>query len=286
MGTLLLSLLFAVSALAQDFAMDNESGNAVPNFVGQLTVIKGKVFKVSKGQTSEAKVGMRFYKNDAIKTGDQSLAKLTIVDDTILSIAPNSELNFSEFKFVTKEDREIIYSLIKGQIAAYVKKKATKDGAIKVRTAYTTLGVRGTEILANYRKIKNVGVSEFALLSGKASVTDGDQKTFDLEMNERLILVEDSEMNKRANEKSKLSEPLAKELNATLVDEGKEFKPFLPFSLISDLATSSEVHKLLTSEAKADSVHLQDSRGAKMPTGKGSLHNLEKLNEKLRKNKQ
>jgi hypothetical protein len=270
-----LFFFFSLSLCAQDFTFDKEKGKAVPNFLCQLKLMKGQVFKKSGEDLIEVKVGERFNKNDTIVTGEKSLARIMVVDDTTITIGPSSELNFTDFEYTDKDNRKLLYNLIKGQLSGHVRQKA-KDGDIQFKTKYTVLGVRGTEILMNFRTVNNVDVSEYALLSGKAVITDDKNAAHEIAKGERVVFLHDSVKQTSAIEKLKLSNEEMKNLKALKLDETKEFKPMMPFynplamNQNSATETSSGSEEGAVEEKRTDKKHWKE--------------NLEQLNKNLKEN--
>jgi len=265
---------FSLSLFAQDFTFDKEKGKAVPNFLCQLKLMKGTVYKKNGNDLVEVKVGDRFNKNDTIVTGDKSLAKVLVVDDTQLTIGPNSELNFSEFEYTDKDNRKLLYNLVKGQLSGHVRQKA-KEGDINFRTKYTVLGVRGTEILMNFRTVNNVDVSEYALVSGKAVVTDDKNVQHEINKGDHLVFIHDTAKQTSAVEKLKLSNEKINRLKALKIDESKEFKPTMPYYKIGDVASNTT-----TTTDSMDENAPSEKRVDKKPW----QENLKQLNEKLKEN--
>jgi hypothetical protein len=270
-----LFFFFSLSLCAQDFTFDKEKGKAVPNFLCQLKLMKGQVFKKSGEDLIEVKVGERFNKNDTIVTGEKSLARIMVVDDTTITIGPSSELNFTDFEYTDKDNRKLLYNLIKGQLSGHVRQKA-KDGDIQFKTKYTVLGVRGTEILMNFRTVNNVDVSEYALLSGKAVITDDKNAAHEIAKGERVVFLHDSVKQTSAIEKMKLSKEEMKNIKAMKLEETKEFKPMMPFynplamNQNSATETSSGSEEGAVEEKRTDKKHWKE--------------NLEQLNKNLKEN--
>ncbi|HXH75660.1 MAG TPA: FecR domain-containing protein [Bacteriovoracaceae bacterium] len=278
MKYILLSLLIVVQAFGQDLAFDKATGQAVPKYVGQVKIMKGKVFKQKgQGKPERIEIGARFFKDETLITEEKSFAKLLVVDDTEMTIGPNTSLNFEEFKFVSKTDRQIVYSLTMGQLAAFIKNKA-KQNDIVFKTKNAVMGVRGTQILMNHRMVKNIEISEFALESGSASVTDKiKQVTHDLTKDQRLIVLKDAVSNESITERNSLSPDEIKML------EGED--SFLPYFAPHDAQPGSTLYGFLQGETKSsdsDDFHKLDKKETK-PTG--SFQNLKKLNEKLKEDR-
>jgi hypothetical protein len=271
---LIIFFVCAFSAEAQDFVFDKEKGRAIPRFICQLKLVKGQVFKKSGDRLEEVDNGERFSKNDTLVTGPSSFARLLVVDDTVISIGPSSELNFAEFDFIDKTDRKIVYNLIKGQLNGKVKHKA-KEGDLKFKTRYTILGVRGTEILMNFKSHANHDVSEYALLTGKAEVTDEKNTSHMLQKGDRLVLIHNKISHESTGERMNLSPVQMSVLEANDIDEEKEIKPMLPYFELANLTGASSkstptTHDQLEDEKRTESSNWRD--------------NLKKLNEKLKQN--
>ena len=283
MKTILFALFVTTSLFAQDFEFDKEKGRAVPKYIAQIKLMKGKVFKNINGEMTEVQVGERFSKNDILVTSELSFAKIMIVDDTMISIGPKSELKFSNFNFVDKNNRQITYDLIKGQMRALVKNKA-KDGEIVFKTKLTSMGVRGTEILMNHQMFKNKEISEYALLSGLADVSGDKRGKQELKASDRIIFVQDPMTLESANEKIKFSDAEMEYLRAVKMDEEKEFKPFMPYFVPGTVSKTSPLYTMLTGESATSTGTAETSTEEKRTNKKSWRENLDQLNEKLRDN--
>lgn len=283
MKTIIFALFVTTSLFAQDFEFDKEKGRAVPKYIAQIKLMKGKVFKNTSGEMSEVQVGERFSKNDVLVTSELSYAKIVIVDDTMVSIGPKSELKFSNFNFVDKNNRQITYELIKGQLRAMVKNKA-KDGEIVFRTKTTSMGVRGTEILMNHQTFKNKDISEYALLSGMADVSEDKSRKHELKASDRIIFVQDPMTLESANEKIQFSKAEMEYLRAVKMDDEKEFKPFMPYFVPEKVSKDSTLYTMLMGGAASSAGATDAPQEEKRDNKKNWRENLDKLNEKLRDN--
>ncbi len=284
MKFVILLCLIVLHLFAQDFSFDKEQGKSIPNFVGEITLFRGEVIKVSKnGKEEKTQVGTRFFQNDMIKTKDKSFAKIKVVDDTVISLGPNSELNFSQFEFVDKTDRKAVYSFIKGQLRGHFKNKA-EEGDLTIKTKSAAMGIRGTEILLNYQEKDFKQISDFVLLSGHAVVFDDKLSEHEIKESQRITTVHDSRSNKSANDRESLSSENLKYLQSVDSDEAKDFKPFLAFYDPQKAKKKSNIYKFYFGDSKTQnndqpsSVHTerdeQDDTTWK--------NNLNKLNQKLK----
>ncbi|MBY0515875.1 MAG: FecR family protein [Bacteriovoracaceae bacterium] len=272
----LIILFFAFSAFAADYKLDAESGVAIPNYMGELKMVKGVVGKLLQDKLKPVKVGTKFYQSDIIQTEENSFARLILADDTTLNLGPNSKLTFTEFTITKKTDRTFDFLLHRGQIRSQVKNEA-KPGDLTIRTPMATMGIRGTELLINHRLIKDVGVSEFALISGEVEIKDFLNQDHSIIQGERVIIAGDKEKKSGASEKNKLTNTEWAQL-ANLDD-------LLPFFTPEGMPTTSPLHPVFyaLNEAKVGEKSSKDQADLELVKKKPSTNeNLKKLNEQLK----
>jgi len=128
---------FAATALAAD--------------IGQVKVVKGEVTIERAGAVLRAEVGTRVQNADVLKTGADGSCGLTMSDNSLLSMGPNSILTLDRFDFdSTTQAGRFETTLSKGSLAVISGRiaKQTPD-AMKVRTPASVLGVRGTEFVVS-----------------------------------------------------------------------------------------------------------------------------------------
>lgn len=267
---LFLALLSLSSFANEDMVIDKKTGHLVPKYVAELKAFKGKVLKQKPGgQPVEVTAGTRFFKDEHLITQEKSFAKLLVVDDTEMTVGPSSELNFEKFEYTTKKDRNIVYGLIRGQLRGHVVNKA-RENELLVKTKNATMGVRGTKILVNHRTLGKLEVSEMALASGVADVFNLVKNTkHELEKDDRVVIVQDVE--------SKAQGTLLNKLSGEDMDVLKGEEDFMPYFDIKDI-------KLVQNDVAPPAPSADNERLQKET--KGSFHNLEQLNEKLKKKKQ
>ncbi len=281
MKTFILALtILTLPSFAQDYTLDKETGKAVPSFIGQLRLAQGKVFKRAQGKLIEVYSGERFFEGNALVTGKDSKAKMMMVDESIVSLGPEGEILFKKFSFKDKENRTCEYELIKGQLRGNVPQKL-KAGSINFKTKYSTMGIRGTQILVNHQKLKNLEISEFALLEGKALLHFSESKLTTLKPGEHVVVMGNSE-GKTGKELGSLGQERLSELKATTLNEEKEFKPFLPLLSISEISSTSVLSPLIQDQNPAKEKEVSPQGESKAP--KNWRESLKKLNEELKKN--
>ena len=119
--------------------------------IGQIKVAKGQVSLERQGNTMPATVGARLQTADVIKTGADGSVGITMDDDSLLSVGPNSALSLDRYAFdSTTNQGRLDTSLNKGTLAVISGRIAKQSpDAMTVRTPTAILGVRGTEFVVS-----------------------------------------------------------------------------------------------------------------------------------------
>lgn len=265
--------LFVSFVFAQSMSFNKETGQTIPNFIGEVKLIKGNVFKIiSNGSKSQLSMGVKIYKNDTLTSEEKSFAKISMIDETVINLAPNSEVNFEKFEYQSKTNRNSLYSLIRGQISADVKNKANSDEDIVVKTKNAVLAVRGTKLLVNYQDLKNFEISEIGLKTGLGVVKNLLNTTnSELTPLRKIIVAKNKQTGEVVAEEKEFTES-----EKNLLTNEDEFLPF----------TSMNDPQFQTRPNASDSSLKQETEMKKIEeTPSGSFENLRKLNEKLRNSK-
>lgn len=114
--------------------------------VGQIKNVIGQVFLLRNNNQQPAKAGDLVEQADVLTTGANGSVGITLIDNSRLSLGPNSRIELKQFRFnpTTQEGASLTevkrgtLAIVSGQIA-----KRSPD-AMKVQTPTTILGVRGT----------------------------------------------------------------------------------------------------------------------------------------------
>ncbi|MFZ2088854.1 MAG: FecR domain-containing protein, partial [Desulfobaccales bacterium] len=120
---LLVSLLFiALMALGPLAAQAGPVGSFV-KVEGAVDLLKGgKVPAVAVKAQDKVDVG------DAVRTKSQSRAQIRFVDDTVLTIAPDSRVTIEEYMFnAAKSERKAVLDVARGLVHTAVEKVYPKD---------------------------------------------------------------------------------------------------------------------------------------------------------------
>jgi FecR-like protein len=84
--------------------------------------------------------------NDTVRTAANSKAKILLRDESIMTLAENSEMQFTE-SLLTPQQRRTIVSLTLGKLRVVTTKIFGAGSVTEVRTANTVAGVRGTTFI-------------------------------------------------------------------------------------------------------------------------------------------
>jgi hypothetical protein len=117
--------------------------------VGQLKVVKGAVSIERGGQRLPAQPGTHVQVTDTIVTGADGSAGIAFIDNSLLSIGPNSVLAIERYAFNSTTHEGTFDSALRKGTLSVVSGKIAKQSpdAMKVKTPSSILGARGTEFL-------------------------------------------------------------------------------------------------------------------------------------------
>ncbi len=120
---------------------------------GTFKIVQGDVTMVRGNVRSAAVVGAPLRIGDRVLTGEASTATVTLKDDTVLTIGPDSAVVLSEFRFdTTTQDGNVLISLMRGSLRVVTGLIAKlKPEQVKVTTPTTVIGVRGTDFIVEQR---------------------------------------------------------------------------------------------------------------------------------------
>jgi hypothetical protein len=138
------------SALAAAFAVAFASP-ALAADIGQIKNAKGEVSVERAGQAQPGSVGLRLQTSDVVRTGADGSVGISMSDNSLLSLGPNSQLSLDRYEFdSTTQQGAFDASLRKGSLAVSSGRIAKQSPeAMTVRTPFAVLGVRGTEFAVN-----------------------------------------------------------------------------------------------------------------------------------------
>lgn len=117
--------------------------------IAQFKVAKGAVYLERAGKRFPAYVGTHLQATDAVVTGADGSAGITFIDNSLLSVGPNSVLQIERYAFNSTTHEGVFDTTLSRGTLSVVSGKIAKQSpdAMKVRTPSSILGVRGTEFL-------------------------------------------------------------------------------------------------------------------------------------------
>src|SRR5438477_5364323 len=111
--------------------------------VGEAAVVKNEVVRVMASATSQINVGDGVLRDEIVRTGLDSAARLVMADSTNLSLGPNATIKLDRTVFNDEHSyRDIAIRLTTGAFR-FVTGHSEKT-AYKITTPLATIGVRGT----------------------------------------------------------------------------------------------------------------------------------------------
>lgn len=118
--------------------------------VGYFTLVEGQVDVLKHGQVpgAPAKLNDGVERGDVIRTKSKAKAQVKFVDDSIVTLAPDSRMAVADFDFdaVSGERRRAVLRFFKGVIHTVVSRVLqTEQPTFLMETHTAVLGVRGTE---------------------------------------------------------------------------------------------------------------------------------------------
>jgi hypothetical protein len=136
--------------------------------IGVAALAQNDVSQTRAAATQPLVVGASIVRNDQVRTGEDSRARVVFTDDTSLAIGPNAQVTMDEFVFRDgRSATEVGFALARG--ALRFTSGQSDSRAYRIQTPVATIGVRGTEL-----DVQHLGGRTVVLLiRGAAVVTFG-----------------------------------------------------------------------------------------------------------------
>jgi hypothetical protein len=116
--------------------------------VGRFSLVTGQVDLLKQGKlpAMAAKVQDGVEPGDVVRTKSKSKAQLTMVDDSVITLAPESRLAIADYQYnPAREERRAVLRLFQGLVHTVVKRIIkTEEPDFIMETHTATIGVRGT----------------------------------------------------------------------------------------------------------------------------------------------
>jgi hypothetical protein len=139
LSTPLTALLCAVAMLALPLSADPSVGAEV----GVASAVRNDVEGIQGGTSRALSLGSRVFERELIRTGVESVAQLLFLDQTTLSVGPESEVTLDRFVYdPTRNSGDVLLSTARGALRFI---SGTQNPLnYKITTPNATIGVRGT----------------------------------------------------------------------------------------------------------------------------------------------
>jgi hypothetical protein len=126
---------------------------AVP--AGVIKVARGNVVLERGTQRHPAAVGSLVLVGDVVVTGPDGAVGITLRDNTLLSVGPDSTFSLKDYTFDAATHEGRIDATISRGTLSVVSGKIGKHSpeAVKLRTPISVIGVRGTEFIISVGKV-------------------------------------------------------------------------------------------------------------------------------------
>lgn len=116
---------------------------------GIIKTVTGQVRIERAGQSLPATVGLALQRQDRIVTGTPGGIGITLVDDTLLTAGPGTQLELSEVRFdATTHDGRLWIRLVRGalhMVTGLIAREAPQN--VRIETPTAVMGVRGTDFV-------------------------------------------------------------------------------------------------------------------------------------------
>jgi hypothetical protein len=117
--------------------------------VGRFTLVKGQVDLLKQGKIPAipAKLQDGVEAGDVVRTKANAKAQLTMVDDSVLTLAPETRLAIADYQFqAARGERRAVLRLFRGLLHTVVNRVIkTEEPDFIVETHTAVIGVRGTD---------------------------------------------------------------------------------------------------------------------------------------------
>jgi hypothetical protein len=130
---------------------------------GEFIEVLGDVTIQRAGKIIKPKVADSVHVKDVVATGEKSRAKLSMIDQSKLTLGPKARMEVREF-YLKGKSRTGIFSLSMGKLHAVAVKSLGANARFDVHTPTAVAGVRGTEWISVVEAIQNATTSSFYTL--------------------------------------------------------------------------------------------------------------------------
>lgn len=138
---------FRLTKIALLFIAANLSASAYAADAGTIDKLSGNATITSaNNQTRPATANAKIQSGDTITTEGKGEALVKMADNSLVALRPNTQFQFTDFKFEEKKSDSSISTLIRGtaRLVSGLIGKSNPDN-VKVAAKTATIGIRGTD---------------------------------------------------------------------------------------------------------------------------------------------
>ncbi len=145
------SLLFLAFLILIPLQTAAEQGTTISAPAGVIKVVRGSVTIERGPRRISAQVGSLVLVGDVVVTGSDGAVGITLRDNMLLSVGPESTLSLKEYSYDASTNKGSVDATISRGTLSVVTGKIAKQSpeAVRLRTPVTVIGVRGTEFLVS-----------------------------------------------------------------------------------------------------------------------------------------
>ncbi len=127
--------------------------NAAELPAGMIKTAKGSAAIERAGARTPAQAGAALMASDRVVTGADGSVGITLRDETLLAVGPNSNVWLEKYAFdPTSHEGKLDATVKKGTLGVISGKLSKQSpGAVQFRTPTSILGVRGTEFVIDVK---------------------------------------------------------------------------------------------------------------------------------------
>lgn len=129
--------------------------------VALLSYCENTVSLFQDGREYTAETGMDLTPGTSLKTGEDSMAELILLNGSVLKIGENSRFSLDRVPGPAGKAQDTRISLASGKIRALVADLSTSGGGFDIITPTAVLGVRGTDFIIAFEEEEGLAVSVF-----------------------------------------------------------------------------------------------------------------------------
>lgn len=120
---------------------------------GMVKTTKGAAAIERSGKQTPATTGAALMASDRVVTGADGSVGITLRDETLLAVGPNSNVWLEKYAFDPTSHEGVLNATVKRGTLGVISGKLSKQspGAVQFRTPTSILGVRGTEFLIDVK---------------------------------------------------------------------------------------------------------------------------------------